>query len=115
MRFLIFGIMWFIFVALFGSAMLFGNWGMMQIHEEAHVTIYKYHGIESRSDVGVLYGYTYANATQYEEKCDDVCKLSQNMIDGIGYQISGAIAVMWVMVGMLIIYFTFFFPTFQKS
>lgn len=61
-------------------------YSLAYVHETTHQTIYSYHGIDSEIK---LFRYpnavTIPNSTQEKELCDDVCKLSQNQVDIVGY------------------------------
>ena len=67
-------------------------WGGVYMHEKTHQTIYGYHGINSTISILNFDDSEYfwdaltilVDANQTE--CNEVCQLSQNMVEAIGYQ-----------------------------
>lgn len=69
---------------------------MVYYHENAHSEVYERYNIESEININwySVSGTTAVDKKEYEEKCDDFCKLAQNQTEIVGYHLMGLVNVL---------------------
>ena len=73
---------------------LIANLGFILMHEASHVAIYKGEGIDSKIKINARGIYTLA-----ERPCEtDVCRLSHNLNEIVGYHLLGTILIILNMI-----------------
>ena len=96
---------------LFMGFVYMGGFVFVYMHESVHQEIFKTYNITSTATINYLdlSGVTSASSEDYNEKCDEYCRLSNDMNEVVGYHTGVIITNLWL------IFFAWFFYSQMRS